>query len=201
MSDEVSKLINLESSQSGLEYSYPRVYSFQSIYPSGSAVVNVQIQKAVSQAVFINCILSDNSASTNPLVDSFASENYKYKSYQFRLGSAYYPNQPVTDPLTSAINGSQGYILSLASYDKLRLPFSESSITSAKYATTYSSISTCLERDSSLQISGLPINNSRILEILIERDTTGDTQKLEVNCFLEYISVSRCFVDNTSVAI
>ena len=77
-SDEVSKLINLEAAESGLEYVYPRVYSFQSIYPSGSAVVNLQIQKAVSQSVFINICLSDNANSTNGLVDSFVSENYKY---------------------------------------------------------------------------------------------------------------------------
>lgn len=201
MSDETSKLLNLEAAETGLEYVYPRVYSFQSIYPSGSGVVNLQIQKAVSQAIFINVCLSDNANSTNGLVDSFVSENYKYKSYQFRLGSSYYPNQPVTDPLSSTINGSQGYLLSLSAYDKLRLPFSESSITSAKYATNYSSISTCLERDSSLQISGLPINNSRLLEILIDRDTTGDVNKLECNAFLEYISVARAYIDNVSVAI
>jgi len=202
LSDETSKILNLESSQSGLEFVYPRVFSYQNIFPAGSTNINIQLQKSVSQAVRVSTILSNNANATNGLVDSFVSESWKVKNWQYRLGSSYFPNQPVIESTTSSLPGVQSYMLGLASYDKMTSPFSESSVTLQKFGTSNGSISTSLERDSSLAISGQSINNSRVLEALIERDASADTtDKLQVDCFLTYIAVAKAYIDNVSVSI
>lgn len=202
LSDETAKILNLESSQSGLEWSYPRVFSFQNIFPAGSTSINVQLQKSVSQATHVSTILSNNTNASNGLVDSFVSEGFKVKNWQYRLGSAYYPNQPIIENTVSALPGVQSYIMTMASYDKMRSHFNESSITLQKFGTVNGSLCASLERDTSLAISGVPINASRILEALIERDATGDTtDKLQVDCFLEYVSVAKAYIDNVSVSI
>ena len=84
----------------------------------------------------------------------------------------------------------------------MKSPFQETTITPNLYSSEYGLIGVSLERNQSLAVSGLPINNSRILEILVERDATNDaSNKRDVNCFLTYISVCKAYVDNMSVAI
>lgn len=202
MSDETSKLINLESSQSGLEYSYHRVHNTSISMPTGTSQGNVQVTKAVSQATHAFTTIQDASQTNNALADSFVSESYKTVSSQFRLGSSYYPNVAVqTSVLPMTTRGFENYLLTLSSFDKLKTTYQETSITPAAYANNFSVLATSLERNASLAVSGLPINNSRMLEHIFTRDNTGDTAGRDVNNFLTYISVAKAYIDNCSVAI
>jgi hypothetical protein len=56
-----------------------------------------------------------------------------------------------------------------------------------------------LEKDAALNMSGLPVNNSRVLELNATFANTVATRV--VVTFLEYMAVARSFVDNTSVGI
>jgi hypothetical protein len=103
---------------------------------------------------------------------------------------------------TVTVKGMESYLLTMSSFEKMKTPFQETSLTPAVYSANGSVIGVSLERNQSLAVSGLPINNSRILEILVERDATSDgTDKRDVNCFLTYISVAKAYIDNMSVAI
>ena len=93
LSDETAKLLNLESSQSGLEYCYPRVYNFSNVYPAGTANFSMQITKSVSQAVHVHATIQQSDTVNDAGADSFLSAEWKTLSYQWRLGSQYYPHQ------------------------------------------------------------------------------------------------------------
>jgi len=203
LSDETSKLLNLESSQSGLEYCYPRVYNFSNVYQAGTSNFSLQITKSVSQAVHVHACIQNSDAVNSPTADSLASESWKITSYQWRLGSQYYPHQAL---IMSTGNGEsdsyEAYMLTMSSYNKISTPFKESRVEADDYYNNKGVISTSLERNQSLQISGSPINNSRILELLVERDGSSDgNSKVEVNSFLEYVSVCKAYIDNVAVAI
>lgn len=194
LTDETAKIVNAESSMSGLEYSYTRYHNVNSIYAAGTSSINLQISKAVSQATQIFTILQNNTNSNLSTVDSLISDSFKVQSWNYRLGSTYYPHQSVIENLNSTYNGNQSYILAMSSFEKLKMPFQESSVTLNKFSNSLSIFSVDLQRSQALQVSGLPINNSRILELNLTRDATGDlTNKLEVNAFLAYISVCKAY--------
>ena len=203
LSDETSKLLNLESSQSGLEWCYNRVYNYSATYAAGTSNFTMQVSKAVSQATHAFMVTQNSSQTQSVLYDSFLSEPFAYKSWQMRLGSQYYPNQMVNNQTqTVTIKGMESYLLTMSSFEKMKTPFQETSITPAVYSGSASVIGVSLERNQSLAVSGLPINNSRVLEILVERDATGDAgASRDVNCFLTYVSVAKAFIDNMSVAL
>ena len=203
LSDETSKLLNLESSQSGLEWCYNRVYNYSATYAAGTSNFTMQVSKAVSQATHAFMVTQNSSHTQSSLFDSFFAEPFAYKSWQFRLGSQYYPNQMVNNQTQIVtVKGMESYLLTMSSFEKMKTPFQETSLTPASYTASGAVIGVSLERNQSLAVSGLPINNSRILEILVERDATNDgTDKRDVNCFLTYISVAKAYIDNMSVAI
>ncbi len=202
MSDETSKILSLESSQSGLEYVYPRVFSYSATYPAGSSNINIQLSKAVSQANHIFTVLSNNTNYNLGTVDSMTSETFKVQSHQYRLGSSYYPNQVLVESATNALKGSSSYLLAMSSFDKLKSPYKESDVSLSDFTNQLSIIATDLSRNSSLAISGVPINNSRTVEALITRDASGDgVNKVNVDCYLEYTSVAKIFIDNVAVSI
>lgn len=204
LSDETLKLLNLESSQSGLEYVYNRVYSYANTYDAGTSNFTLQVSKAVSQAVHVFTVLQSNNAVNSSTVDSFLSRRFSATSYNYRLGAAYYPHIPVQSAVDNTVNrrGVEPYLLTLASFDKMRTPFQETSITLDTYSESLSVLATSLERDSSLSISGLPINNSRILELIVARDGSADgSDKVYVCSFLLYTSCARAYIDNIGVAI
>ena len=203
LSDEASKLLNLESSSSGLEWTYKRVYNYSGTYPAGTSNFTMQVSKAVSQATHAFMVVQNATNSNLGTVDSFVSEPFAYKTWQFRLGSQYYPNQQVVNQTQLVtFKGLESYLLTMASFEKMKMPFQETTVLPGDYAAVVGIVAVILERDESLAVSGLPINNSRILEILVERDPTNDsTNKRDVNCFLSYISVCKAYIDNMSVAI
>lgn len=201
LSDDTSRLMNLESSNTGLEYCYTRNHNVNSIYPLGTNNINLQISKAVSQATQIFTIISNAANSNLSTVDSFVSEGYKVSAWGYRLGSSYYPNQPILDNLTGSINGVQSFLMAMSSFEKMKNPFQESSMTLNKFQNSLSVLSVDLQRNQSLQVSGQASNNSRLLELNMTRNGAADTDKIEVNAFLSYISVCRTFIDNASVAI
>ena len=203
LSDETSKLLNLESSQSGLEWCYNRVYNYSATYAAGTSNFTMQVSKAVSQATHAFMVTQNSVNAQLGTVDSFIADPFAYKSWQMRLGSQYYPNQMVNNQTqTVTVKGMESYLLAMSSFEKMKTPFQETSITPALYSQNTSVIAVSLERNQSLAVSGLPINNSRVLEILVERDATADAGvSRDVNCFLTYVSVAKAFIDNMSVAL
>ena len=60
-------------------------------------------------------------------------------------------------------------------------------------------LSASFEKDTNLNVSGLPINNSRVLEL--NATYAAVAEPLEVVTFLQYIVVARSYIDNTALSV
>ena len=107
----------------------------------------------------------------------------------------YFPNQKVED----AADGVEGYHISQEVYDKYKHPWMEGSVTKTDFRNKYGIMSASFEKDTSLNMSGLPVSNSRVLEL--NADFGSMPNPTEVITFLQYCSVAQLFVDNTAVAV
>ncbi len=189
LTDDTQRAINLESAKNGLEVTVPQVFTSQDSITSAS-IYNAQLRKAVTQA---NRVILVPFVATPPAlnVDCFKTMAGNISSFQFRLGSLYFPKQAIT-------NLPECYLQMLMSFDKLRNELEPTAVSYNSYILDHYSLCASLEKDQSLQVSALPINNSRVLESLITF-TTG--QSANVYVFLEYVSVIRTFIDNASLSI
>jgi hypothetical protein len=200
MTDDVQRAINDESSASGLEVGYDRIFTAQTSLPVGSTSANIQIRKAVSQCKWANTICLDKSALLDVSADSFHSVAFDASNWQYRLGSLYFPKQAIqTRGLGDA---SESYLQQIAMYDKLRTEKS-TAVSLTRFNTGgEGALCASFERDQSLQLSALPVNNSRVAELDVTFDaasSVGLTRQLI--SFLCYASISRSFIENCSSSI
>jgi len=93
----------------------------------------------------------------------------------------------------------------MMTFDKLRNQFDLSAVGLSEYNVDDFTFCCSMEKDQSLQLSALPINNSRTLETLITLDSTAAAARAAINrncyLFLDYVAVCRTFMDNASLSI
>ena len=196
MTDDVQRTINTESAGDGLEYAYERIYTAISQQSASNLFISQQVRKAVSQACFATSIIVNQADKLDISKDSLISIPFsQIESYQYRLGSLYFPNQKVED----AEDGVEAYTISQEVYDKFKHPYMEGSVTLKEFQTSLGIVSASFEKDTALNMSGLPVNNSRTLELNL--DFTSLPSAVEVVSFLQYCSVARAYVDNIAVAV
>lgn len=194
LSDATQKTLNMESASSGLEYTYPRIYASTNTISSTS--INVQVRKAVSQANIATAALITQGDLLDVTKDSLKSETFDVSTWQYRLGSLYFPNQPIK----TATDGVESYFISQQVYDKSDHSHQENSVSLTDFTTNgYGILSASFEKDSQINLSGLPINNSRVLEL--QATLASYTNPIELVVFLEYTVVVRAFIDNATLAL
>lgn len=194
LADDVQKTLNMESASSGLEYTYPRFHTASSTVTSTS--VNVQVQKSVAQASTMTACLLTKANVLDVTVDSLKSETWDVSSWQYRIGSLYYPNEK----LLSATNGLESFFIAQSTYDKPKHGYMENAVSLTDFVTNgYGIMSASFERDQALNLSGVPINNSRQAEL----NATLASWSANIECvvFLEYVAVARAFIDNCVIAV
>ena len=190
LADSAMAVLNKEASTNGLEVTYDRVYTTS----KSTAVTeeNIEVRKAVSLAKSAFCvtILDTNRVL---ILDSFLANIYDYTSADFRLGNQYYPFQPIE-------NAAEGYANYLRCYNKHKTAY-DTSITKTHFtlaAAGNAMLCANFETDDSLNLTGLPINSSRILEVRSTR-TAAPASKAFV--FLTYTALARASLSNCSVKI
>jgi len=198
LTDDCQRTISDISARTGLEYTYPRIFTSQSQLPIGQLSLSQQVRKAVSQACYVTTITLSQADKIDITKDSLASIPFNYTNFQYRLGSLYFPNQQITSTDVQDV-ACESYTITQSVYDKLRLMYDNGSVSFAVYQASLAVLSASFEKSQFLAISGLPVNNSRVLELNAEYAAVS--QNLEVYSFLQYTSVARTFLDNTSVAI
>lgn len=195
MTDDCQRSISSISANSGLEYCYQRIYTSQTQVPVGQLSLNAQIRKACSQANYITSISIGQASRIDITVDSFNAVAFNYDSFQYRLGSLYFPNEAVS----GASDGVEAYTIAQACYDKMIHSYNPGSITLASFIANQGILAASFEKSAYLDVSGLPVNNSRVCEL--NATYLAVAAALEVYTFLNYTSVARVFLDNTAVAI
>jgi hypothetical protein len=200
MVDSWQKLLNEESARDGLTYSYPEWHTTQSA--SSQTNTNIEVRKAVARAMsafVISKQLPDLTTS-----DNMKSDAYQVNSYQYRLGSLYPTQQPIT-------TGQEAYFQAQSMWDggvldckrPNAVSYTQFSTSTAPVALTGTSdgdgiVAVSLERNDValngvLNIAGMPTNNSRVLGCDLEfTSATARTNYL----FMKHLRVAKFFIDN-----
>jgi len=150
-------------------------------------------------------------SSTNALdQDSFKSmtiDSLGDLTWQYRVGSLHFPQQPVVEDndneTVGMTSGAKSYFEALYAFDKPKHPYHQGSVTLGGFSNDGKNVfAMSASKNDDLFLSGLPINNSRVLEFNFETsNSTGASEDRRLTTFLEYIQVVKCYVDNVAVAI
>jgi hypothetical protein len=196
LNDPTQAVLMKESAETGLEYTFPAYFNTRVTSTQGT--LNEQVKKAVSQCTTVFSTTYDVDGGVDDVTslqyDGFKSiDGTDLTSFQFRVGSNYYPQQTVTDEV-------EAWYVSESAFCKTRdLEKYPSNVSLADYNTGGKYVvAHPLETDDRLNLSGIPLNNSSVLEL---RLTQGLATNRETHIWIEYVSVSRTFINRTSLKI
>ena len=201
LSDNSQRVLNEESVENGLEYTYTRV--FTTVEPTTQTSINIQVKKAVSRGIRAFAVAVDQASSVAQDSDQSFTAPSPYTKYQYRVGSQFYPQQRI-DTL------AEGYWTTLNSYNKSPLSSWFSAAMSFDEYTQAIDIDNGnlngpnfimgagFETDSRLNLTGVPINNSATLTL---EATVTPGNPLNWYVFLEYSAVCRSFLTNVEIKI
>lgn len=204
LNDPVQAALMKESSANGLEYTFPSYFTTESAL-QGSQIVE-QIKKAVSQSTRIFTAIYDKTVDDVDLItkDGFGSVNpNRFDSYQYRVGSSYYPSQIVQ-------RSTEFWAIANSCFDQLRkFEYRPNQVNFATYNGGKSLLATTLETNDRLNLSGLPINNSSVAEFrftqkagtFLSGGNSTPTSAIQAVIFLEFISVCRVALNRTTLRI
>ena len=193
LNDPTQALLMRDSAETGLEYTFPSYFSTP--HTTGSDRINEQVKKAVAQCTRSFCTVYDTAVVEDEKHDGFASidlTDHALGGFQFRVGSNYYPKKEVSDIFESL------YVTSACfnkTTDMQTFPSNinlEDYVVGGKFV-----IGVPIETDSRLNLSGVPLNNSNVLELRCSIAARGSN--LEYVLFIEYITVARVFINSTSI--
>ena len=204
LSDETQKTINMESADNGLEWVTPRIYTATTSLPSGQSQVSVQVRKSCSQATMAYSTIQLTSKLNDVQQDAMGTMSMTQlgqPKWQYRIGSLHFPQQPIVEDDGILVTGTKSYYEALYAFDKPKHPYHQGSVSMRDFQTDKGLFAMSASKNDDLFLSGLPINNSRVLEFNLEVSGDQLDQDRRLTTFLEYIQVVKCYVDNTAVAI
>jgi hypothetical protein len=249
LTDSAQRSLNEMSAQNGLELVYCDYERTDRV--ENAASVNMEIRKSASRALKAFLITRSGANTNNPVRDSFSSELWKYKYWQWQLGALYFPQQPVSSNIPEASGPefailAESYKHALVAHDTYRggnakcsaLPLYNSNgylhnglVNNEQAATDISTLSphrtdtafvplidlgepvaefdygtfangngcvaVTLERSDLFNLSGVPINNSRVLAV--RATYVGAAEARHFSSFLKFVRLARVFMNNTEV--
>lgn len=214
LTDAIQRELNERSANDGLEIVYRTWWSTESV--ANSTTINLESRKAVSRAFrALTCIYDKDNIESNSMVPS----KFDFSRFQYRAGNLYFPNQPVTssgvygthipdrDVLIEAFNHAQKLFSknkeiwwpnsqSVAGWEHLAEPnYLRTERSDANRA--FAVIVADLERTTVQDLSGIPLNNSRVLALQASLKNSPTDQPIIM--FMQYLKIARIFLDNTEV--
>lgn len=224
LTDSITRQLNQRSATDGLEIQF-RTW-FNSTYSATSNTANIETRRAVSRAFGALAHIRGikTAAITESEKDSMATTPADLVRWQWRAGNLYFPQQAVTQEGASAATTSRDVAKETLHHmmqyaGKLENPINEPGLSyddyinggldsdtfavnetdSTSYAGGMALIPVNLERSSVQDVSGLPLNNSRVLCLDIKFDDSTVYDSKEIRVFLQYLKVARVFMDNTEM--
>ena len=186
LSDSVSLQINQSASQHGLEIPFKSV--FTSRFDASSNFANLEVRKACSRALSLFIVPQASANLGSTILDSLSTEqDFSIASVQTRVGSIYLPNSVCT-------SAQEMYIYTCNCFDFP--PHSSPAVSLDRFLSQgHGVVGQDLER-SSVDLSGMSINNSRTIASNLQFSTTL-TGGRSITAFLQYVAVVRVFLNNT----
>jgi hypothetical protein len=202
MVDSWQRQLAMESARDGLTYSYPEWHTSQSS-TSGTGL-SIEVRKAVARALSAYVVTTVEGA--NIAKDNMASAQWKVASYEWRLGSMYPTQQPVK-------NVEESYFIAQSMVDGGVLDCKRPNVVNLSGFTGSASdngdgiIAVNLERNDvmlngSLNIGGLPTNNSRVLALNATFVAANPGPELARThyVFMKHLRVAKFYQDNAVLA-
>ena len=205
LTDSIQRVLNEEASIKGLEMVFSSWYHHATNTGESGAEVNIELRKAVSRALGVLHQVGYRGTTNGPTIDPFLSKPILTgagANFQLRLGSMYFPQQPVT-------NKQELYHHTLRGWGKLKTPSAPGSVSMNQFMQTSGCVYTDLERSTTQKLTGVPVNNSRIIEIRGKDNFTvvqptkfnqiGQPAAYTHNIWLHYVRLARVFLQNVEV--
>ncbi len=189
LNDAAMKKLNEISARNGLEYVFQAQHAVSDNFTTSQTTVDVN--KAVSRALGCTAITRQINNIGTDGKDSLVCEAFSIVQSQFRLGSQYFPHQPLESL-------AEHYWNTLYTTEKLKSSH-PSSVSLADYKDSHGVITTNLERSNILALSGLPINNSMTLSLDARYGGNPPAGGRQLTLFLEHVVVAKIFVNNVSI--
>jgi len=188
LADSIQKRLNMMAASNGLEF-YFETYDRTKHNETASQKANITVRKAVSRALWAVAKTRLTADVEDITKDSMSSEVNNVQNFQFRLGSLYFPNQPLR-------NKEEQYYYAQYAFDKVKQCHKQNSVSLADFKGNEGIVAVTLERSNVLGLSGLPINSSRTLQLDMNFDTPASR---DIDIYMAYLKLVRVFVNNTIV--
>jgi hypothetical protein len=117
---------------------------------------------------------------------------------QFRVGSLYFPTTSIRGE-SARLSSPEIYTQALQGFNSYK-PNGSTFISESQFRLGSAVFAQTLERSSVLELSGIPLSNSRVLALQAKWGGTSSTGKSSV-FYLKYVSLIRVFASNVTVEI
>ena len=196
LTDSVTRVLNETAATSGLEIPFVTYSHVEDAVSQGSN--NWEIRKAVSRSLSVITKLSvQETVAGEETKDSMRSVEHNIESFQCRVGSLYFPNNPVSGDSADRTLSSM-YFHAMHAFVKPKTPSAPSGVTLGEYKSHLGAIVTTLERSSALLLTGVPVNASRVCEVRA-RVKDANAANLTADSWLSYVRLIRVFINQVEV--
>ena len=219
--DSWQKSINEESAFPGLTYSYTEWHNTQASTPTGETSVQIEVRKACARALYAFVVSKQGADSA--AVDNMASMRYRVSSFEWRLGSMYPTQQPIS-------NVPEAYYIAQSTTDGGMVDCSRPNAVSMSEFTNGAGgfgitdatlnalgdgiVAVSLERsdiaiNGVLNISGLTTNNARVLNVNFTLDLVSPVLPapfpapalpIQHNLYMAHLRIVKAFLDNAVIS-
>ncbi len=203
-----SRLQDMSASQ-GLDVTFKTQW-YQSTNVNNNTSINVEINKSVSRALAVYMCTTQTLGSggttlnTNYIFDPNQTLAASVKQYSSRLGALVFPSPAALQIITAPNNTIQGIkVNSMEFYHLFLIAMKKSLPQGSKYGPSavrykdfvagFNMLSQTLER-SSIDMSGIPVNNARSFSAQLVFAVPLTTQ---INSYMEFVSVAKVFLKET----
>lgn len=211
LTDSIMRVLNEEAAIRGLEVVFSTWYNHDSAQ-NKSQSASVQVRKAVSRALGLLHRMQ-RTKSFSLVKDNFLSYVSDLVNYQVRIGALYFPQQGITSTNIDT-NNIELYHHTMRGLGKWKTPnaptgctlqdFRGNKVADAKDNGTtatpqsFQAIYTDLERSNTQKLTGIPVNNARVAEIMLSHKN-APLNDYRVNSYLHYVRLLRVFLQNIEV--
>jgi hypothetical protein len=118
-------------------------------------------------------------------------------SVQFRAGSLYFPNTAIA-ATTALLCGPENFQMALQCFNKFNTTISANVTYADYYGGGSLVLGSTLERSTALDLTGIPLSNSRVLAL---NATFANANATTGYLFLQYVTLARVFISNCTVEV
>ena len=204
LTDSITRVLNEHAALQGLEIPIITYAHVSDVVSAGQN--NYEVRKAVSRALSVITKFGPKTG-VGEAKDSMRSSPWRLTSFQTRCGSLYFPNNPISGA-TSDETVAQAYHTTLQAFGKHRAPSSEPAVTLEEFRNKFGVITTSLERSSMLNLTGIPINSSRIAENRVTYTADGAAPanareilaaNTQVDTWISFVRLVRVFLNSVQI--